>query len=99
MCAMIGCVVGKDLSKISMPVSMNEPLGALQVVCLPVCVVFVCVHVVCILCVCVRACVCAFACVCVRVHECMCTYACACVSVHVRACVCVYRFCMTYAVQ
>jgi len=25
------CVVGRDLSKVSMPVSLNEPLGALQV--------------------------------------------------------------------
>ena len=55
--AMIGCVVGKDLSKISMPVSLNEPLGALQVVCLLyvncvlICFVFVCV------CVCVSVCV------------------------------------------
>ena len=35
---MIGCAVGKDLSKISMPVSLNEPLGALQVYRLVFCV-------------------------------------------------------------
>jgi len=34
---MISCTLGKDLSKLSMPVSLNEPLGALQVVCLCVC--------------------------------------------------------------
>ena len=53
--------IGKDLSKISMPVTMNEPLNALQVTGVCACV-RVCV------CVCVRACVCA--CVCVVCGSC-----------------------------
>ena len=91
-CAMIGSVVGKDLSKISMPVSMNEPLGALQVICL-----FVCVHV-CTYGVCACVCACAFACVYVCMSACvpvrvhvylsMCVRVCVCVCMCV--CVCVY---------
>ena len=68
-CAMIGCVVGKDLSKISMPVSLNEPLGALQVVCLLyincvlICFVFAYVCVSVCVCVCMCVSVCVFVCV------------------------------------